>query len=331
MIQIKTNLANRKNYGEQRSTSDIKYIVMHYTANDGDTDENNGTYFHNNIVGASAHYFVDGDSVTRSVPDENVAWHCGASTYKHASCRNRNSIGVELCDERRNGVIYPTPETIANALELVEYLMDKYNVPKENVIRHCDVTGKLCPAYWCGNTKNDGLWKTEFWNKLKCDTSGEKPSNETAPENQETPIREDGVVRYRVQTGAFSLKASAYEKMKAVKAAGFETFLIQVGNLWKVQAGSFENRKNAENLAAELRAAGFSAFVATVTESEAASIKVGCTVRVQYGARDYTGNRLADFVYGRNHIVKSISGNRVVITFNGIVVAAVHKDNLILQ
>jgi N-acetylmuramoyl-L-alanine amidase CwlA len=328
---IKTNLANRKNYGGTRSLSDIKYIIMHYTANDGDTDENNGNYFHNNSVGASAHYFVDGDSVTRSVPDDCVAWHCGASSYKHASCRNSNSIGVELCDERKNGVLYPTPATIANALELVEYLMDKYKVPKENVIRHYDVTGKLCPAYWCGNSKNNDLWKTEFWNKLKCDTDGEKPKGETASPKPETTIREDAAVRYRVQTGAFSLKASAYEKMKAVKAAGFETFLIQVGNLWKVQAGSFENRENAENLAAELRAAGFSAFVATVTESEAASIKVGCTVRVQYGAKDYTGNRLADFVYGRNHIVKSISGNRVVITFNGIVVAAVHKDNLILQ
>lgn len=59
-------------------------------------------------------------------------------------------------------------------------------------------------------------------------------------------------------------------------------------------------------------------------------IEEGCLVRVKNGARDYNGGKLYDFVYERNHKVKEISGNRVVITFNGVVVAAVHKDNLIL-
>jgi N-acetylmuramoyl-L-alanine amidase CwlA len=44
--------------------------------------------------------------------------------------------------------------------------MNKYNIPKENVIRHYDVTGKLCPAYWSGTTEKDAKWKTEFWNNL---------------------------------------------------------------------------------------------------------------------------------------------------------------------
>lgn len=50
--------ANPKNYGGKRSLSSIKYIVIHYTVNDGDTDEANAKYFHNNVVKASAHYFV---------------------------------------------------------------------------------------------------------------------------------------------------------------------------------------------------------------------------------------------------------------------------------
>lgn len=161
-MEIKTNLANKNNYGSCRATSDIKYIVIHYTANDGDTDEGNGNYFHNNVVGASAHYFVDDDSVTQTVPDNYIAWHCGAKTYKHASCRNTNSLGIEICDDVKNGVIYPSAKTITNVLELVEYLMKKYSVPKENVIRHYDVTGKACPAYWVDNSK----WKAEFWNKI---------------------------------------------------------------------------------------------------------------------------------------------------------------------
>lgn len=161
-MNIKTNLAHKENYGSKRSLSDIKYIVIHYTANDGDTDENNGKYFRNNVTKTSAHYFVDDDSITQSVPDDYIAYHCGAKTYKHVKCRNQNSIGVELCDDVKDGVVYPSAKTIENAVEFVNYLMKKYNISKVNVIRHYDVTGKKCPAYWVDNTK----WKTEFWNKL---------------------------------------------------------------------------------------------------------------------------------------------------------------------
>lgn len=164
MLIIKTNLANRSNYGKARDLKDILYLVVHYTGNDGDTDENNGTYFARKVTYTSAHYFVDDDSATQTVPDKHIAWHCGSPTgvYKHAKCRNENSIGVEICDDVRNGTIHPSAPTIANALELVQMLMDKYNIPKSNVIRHYDVTGKSCPAYWV----DDAKWKKEFWDKL---------------------------------------------------------------------------------------------------------------------------------------------------------------------
>ena len=328
-MNIKTNLADKRNYGDLRATNSIKYIVVHYTANDGDTDENNGSYFHNNYVGASAHYFVDGNSVTRSVPDNYVAWHCGGYSYKHAACRNSNSLGVEICDERKNGVVYPTPETIAMAVELVEHLMDKYNVPKENVIRHYDVTGKLCPAYWCGNAKNDVLWRSEFWNKLK---ANETTKGETTPPKTEKPNTANSVVKYRVQAGAFSLKQNASAKLAALKSAGFaDAFIVQVGNLWKVQVGAFNRRDYAEGLVKKLQAAGFSALVVSASASAPATIKVGCTVKVKKGAKTYTGSKLASFVYDRNHVVKSINDDRVVITFEGIVVAAMNIKDLILQ
>lgn len=178
MVSIKINLANKENYGKSRNTSTIKYIVVHYTSNDGDTDENNGKYFKNNVVKSSAHYFVDDDSITQSVPDNHIAYHCGTTgKYKHASCRNSNSIGVEICDDVKNGVIYPSAKTIENVLDLVKHLMKKYNVPAANVIRHYDVTGKLCPAYWAGTAAKNEKWKTEFWNKLTAPAS--KPAAQT--------------------------------------------------------------------------------------------------------------------------------------------------------
>ena len=117
---------------------------------------------------ASAHYFVDSDSITQSVPDNYVAWSVGGAKYKgaggrlHNKCTNNNSISIELCDDVKNGVVYPSAKTIQNALELTALLMKKYNIPKENVIRHYDVTGKHCPAYWVDDKK----WKSEFWNTI---------------------------------------------------------------------------------------------------------------------------------------------------------------------
>lgn len=175
MIKIKEDLAYRKNYGSERKLNQIKYIVIHYTANDGDTDEANGNYFDDKSIGTSAHYFVDDDSATRSVPDNYVAWHCGGGrqgknggTYL-GKCTNTNSIGIEICDDVKNGTIYPSEKTIENVIELTESLMKKYKIPKENVIRHYDVTGKACPAYWCGSVLKNKKWKTAFWNKLGTD------------------------------------------------------------------------------------------------------------------------------------------------------------------
>lgn len=168
MVQIKTKTANKANYGGIRALSKIEYIVIHYTANDGDSDEGNANYFANNIVKASAHYFVDDDSTTRSVPDDYIAYAVGGKKYNTAGGRlygvvnNMNSISVELCDSFKNGIVYPTEKTIQNAIDLVRYLMKKYGIHHGNVIRHWDVNGKPCPAYWT----DDARWKAEFWDRI---------------------------------------------------------------------------------------------------------------------------------------------------------------------
>lgn len=246
-MNIKTNLANKSNYGGSRSTDSIKYIVVHYTGNDGDTDENNAKYFQNNIVQASAHYFVDDDSITQTVPDDYVAWHCGAKTYKHANCRNANSIGVEICDDVKNGVIYPSDKTIENALELVEYLMKKYSVPKENVIRHYDVTGKLCPAYWCGTKEKDDKWKSAFWGLLGA--SKDSSTTNTGTTGNAVSGGTAGVL-YRVQVGAYSVKANAEAMLAKLKNAGFDAFITTNGGV--TAADPEPAKKSVDEIAREV-------------------------------------------------------------------------------
>lgn len=155
--------AHSSNFKSGR-TSIIKYIVIHYTANNGDTAKNNTDYFANNKnLSASAHYFVDENEIWQSVKEGDTAYHCGANTYKHKECRNYNSIGIELCSRKyADGTYYIKSETVANAIELTKELMAKYSVPVENVIRHYDVTGKNCPAPF---VKDETLWQ-DFKNRL---------------------------------------------------------------------------------------------------------------------------------------------------------------------
>ncbi|MFI3313330.1 MAG: N-acetylmuramoyl-L-alanine amidase [Eubacteriales bacterium] len=153
---------NSGNYTKRR-TGEIQYLVLHYTANNGDTAQNNATYFANNVVYASVHYFVDESGVVQSVDDGDTAWHCGASSYVHPTCRNGNSIGIEMCSRKDdNGNYYIKDETVANALELTKKLMETYGIPAENVVRHYDVTGKSCPAPWVLDTAQWTTFKTNL-------------------------------------------------------------------------------------------------------------------------------------------------------------------------
>ncbi len=131
-------------------TQPVRYIVMHYTANNGDTARNNCDYYHR--VGglqASAHYFCDEYGAMQSVLECDTAWHCGARAYWHPECRNANSIGIEMCSRKRaDGSYYILPETVANAATLAKGIMQRYGIDTEHVVRHYDVTGKRCPMPW---------------------------------------------------------------------------------------------------------------------------------------------------------------------------------------
>lgn len=138
--------AHSGNYQKGR-TQPIEYIVVHYTANSGDTAQNNLDYFARTKTGTSAHYFVDENEVCQSVQDTDVAWHCGSKNPRHPYCRNANSIGVEMCDS-----LNAVPEaTRARTAALVRELMGKYGLDSSRVLRHYDVTGKRCPAPWVDN------------------------------------------------------------------------------------------------------------------------------------------------------------------------------------
>ena len=138
--------AHRGNYSPGRNQP-IEYIVVHYTANKGDTAQNNLDYFARTKTGSSAHYFVDENEVCQSVKDTDVAWHCGSNNPRHPYCRNANSIGIEMCDS-----VDGVPDDVKSlTVSLVQELMSRYGIDSSHVLRHYDVTGKRCPAPWVDN------------------------------------------------------------------------------------------------------------------------------------------------------------------------------------
>ena len=141
---------NRKisayNFGSRNGNS-IKYIVLHYTGNLGDTAKNNVDYFSGGNRNASAHYFVDDNSIWQSVEDSNAAWSVGDGRGAYG-ITNQNSISIEMCCQS-NGEISEATEN--NAIELTKYLMSKYGVSADRVVRHYDASRKACPNWSANN------------------------------------------------------------------------------------------------------------------------------------------------------------------------------------
>lgn len=195
---MKINKLLTKYNHDKGSVSRIKYIVIHYVGALGGAKANCQWYAEGN-KNASAHYYVDHDgSIWQSVEDANIAWHCGsANGYKHPECRNANSIGVEMCVRKKNTkTLYASDKdwyfedaTVDSAIKLTKYLMKKYNVPAENVIRHYDVTGKICPNPYVYN------YTKHTWDAFKKALTSASAGSASVSENKVTVKPLSGKVR----------------------------------------------------------------------------------------------------------------------------------------
>ena len=159
---IQSSSANYYTYSSRL----VKFIVIHYTGNKKDTAKANATYFHNGSRGASAHLFTDDDSCYQSVALNNAAWAVGGTkVYKHAECRNINSISIEMCCSGNSIVSEKTINNTAYlCAELCKYIGITADTVDTFVLRHYDVWDKQCPAQWA--TENSAGWTT-FKEKVK--------------------------------------------------------------------------------------------------------------------------------------------------------------------
>lgn len=157
----------------------VKAVVIHYVGNPNSTALANRNYWNNlpvinknsknvNEIYASAHYIIDFDgSQLQAVPEDETAYHCGAAAYKEdalskiSSYPNNSSIGIELVHRDWTGSF--ESDTYNSAVSLTIELLEKYNLSIENVFRHYDITGKMCPKYF---VENNSRW-ISFLNDVK--------------------------------------------------------------------------------------------------------------------------------------------------------------------
>lgn len=134
--------------------SEVNGIVIHYTANPGATARQNRDYFEglkdSQITKASSHFIVglDGE-IVQCIPSWEIAYA--------SNDRNGDTIAIECCHPDETGRF--NKETYQSMVNLTAWLCVKFGLDSDDVIRHYDVTGKICPKYFVEDE--------EAWNEFK--------------------------------------------------------------------------------------------------------------------------------------------------------------------
>ncbi len=167
-ISIQAELLTPNKYSRpQLELKEVKGIVVHYTANPGSDAISNRNYFNNlpqlnkkrkKKTYASSHFIVGlKGEIIQCVPLNEMAYA--------SNDRNVDTISIECCHPNKSGKFNKI--TYEALKELVVYLCIRFHLNAENIIRHYDVTGKLCPKYYVEHEDKWIEFKSEIENALK--------------------------------------------------------------------------------------------------------------------------------------------------------------------
>ena len=157
-LSIQTKLIQKNKYSRPGiALRKVKGVVVHYTANPGTTAEQNRSYFESlaetGETHASSHFIIGiSGEIIQCIP-------CNEISYA-SNDRNSDTISVECCIPDESGKF--TDETYRSLVELVAWLMGRYELTADDVIRHYDVTGKDCPKYFVENSNAWSDFKTDL-------------------------------------------------------------------------------------------------------------------------------------------------------------------------
>lgn len=142
--QIDVQLLTPNEYSRpQTPLEKVNGIVIHYTANPGTDAANNRNYFEglkdSHLTYASSHFVVGlHGQIVQCIPTSEISY---ASNE-----RNADTVSIEVCHPDESGKF--NKETYNALIWLTGWLCIYLDVDPENIIRHYDVTGKICPKYY---------------------------------------------------------------------------------------------------------------------------------------------------------------------------------------
>ena len=174
------DITSKNKIPASRGSNKISWIVVHFLG--VPNADNPYLYTVKGTYGYGGHYNIqrNGEIYLALDPRKGVCWHCGgkiqgeskdsngvAPHRYYGKCTNWNSIGIE-CGIAYTGTEkdppatsnkwYFTEATQESLVYLVSKLMDDYGIDINHVIRHFDVTGKVCPAPYFLNNHTVSSW-----------------------------------------------------------------------------------------------------------------------------------------------------------------------------
>ena len=143
----------------------VKGIVIHYTANPGTGAKANRDYFESrkdqeeiSSNKVSSHFVIGlKGEIVQCIPLDEIAYA--------SNDRNSDTISIECCHSRKNGKF--NRKTYHALIRLCAWLCDRYEIESpDDIIRHYDVTGKLCPLYYVKHSDKWEKLREDIWNKV---------------------------------------------------------------------------------------------------------------------------------------------------------------------
>lgn len=166
-----------ENYRRRTAREKLQWIVVHYPACPGVSAANVIKAMQNSSRKCSTHFAVDEFSIVNGVDVKFAAFHCGGKSESRNGCYNGNSIGVDLCDKKFNpdsrkatdADWYIMPMTLERGAALIAKLMREHHIDIDHVVRHYDVTGKICPSPMVGEARSYNYPMTceQVWQDFK--------------------------------------------------------------------------------------------------------------------------------------------------------------------
>jgi N-acetylmuramoyl-L-alanine amidase len=195
----------------------MNFITIHNTGNasTGAGARNHARYVKSDTAAnlpVSWHFTVDERDIIQHLPVNEDAFHAGDG----AGNGNRQSIGIEIAMNSDGDLLRATDK----AAELTAYLCGKHNIPVENIVQHHHWNRKHCPQML--RTGRPYTWDV-FIGKVRefMADAAPAPTPPTPPANRQL---------FRVQVGAFSVRANAEAMLTRVRAAGFADAFITTQN-----------------------------------------------------------------------------------------------------